>query len=882
MTARLVALVMVPVSATCILAGSVVLSHQSAAARAVEVDREVSDLTQLAALRDALHDQQSVQEFEVRVAQLGITPEVATKSLGVDVRARVVPARGQADEAISALGEASPISAAALESMYTEIDEGTVSPAAGETRLAGVIDVIGRAMTSRLDGLDAKAHDASLRSALESLRISSEFVDLATPQGIDLSLVMFPVPGATPQQEAATLARLGEESANYAAAVAQLRELGVARVVATLERVETDPQVQAFEGSLAEILLGDPLLLFDTPEGLATDDVATIVGTFRGYLALETLLQGLVPAAASAVRDEARDVVASERAGLVASAAGAAALAVISIGVALWLGRSISRPLSDLAAYAQAIRKGRLDAEPPHDSRGIRETRVAFGAFADVVANLQMLDAKANALAHCDFDDPVLVEPLPGRLGRSLEDWVEVLSASIIERDQLQTNLAYEATHDSLTGIHNRPAAISAIQSALQRARRSAAMTALLYIDLTEFKAVNDSHGHEVGDEVLRQVAHRLSAGVRDGDFVARLGGDEFIVLAEGLADAADAVDLARRILHMINEPVEVAGARIVIGAAIGIALTLDGPEDPLRLLDRADAAMYRAKQHGGSGIEIFDADLQQQMTQREDIETALTAALADPAGGGLRLEYQPVLEARSQRLVGAEALIRWDRSGHGRLPPDTFIPIAEATALIIDVDCWVLSEAARQLIAWSADPDLAEIPVAVNISGRHLLSRQLPDHIRAILDETGIDPHRLTIEITETVLLADLATAADALDTVRALGVKVAIDDFGTGYTSLAHLQRLPIDTIKIDRSFVSQLGLRRGASLVRMVTDLGHAIDINVLAEGVETSDEMSTLLAVGADQLQGFLLSRPLRPADFETWAHHRQVPRLAASR
>jgi len=282
---------------------------------------------------------------------------------------------------------------------------------------------------------------------------------------------------------------------------------------------------------------------------------------------------------------------------------------------------------------------------------------------------------------------------------------------------------------------------------------------------------------------------------------------------------------------------------------------------------------MYRAKHHAGSAIEIFDADLQRQMLEREDVEKALSLALADPDGGGLRLHYQPVLEATSGLLVGAEALIRWERAGHGLVLPDSFIPIAEATALIIDVDCWVLNEATRQLAAWSAASELARVPVAVNISGRHLLSRQLPGHIQDALDRSGVDPQRLTIEITETVLLTDLVIAATELDAVRALGVKVAIDDFGTGYTSLAHLQQLPIDTIKIGRSFISQLNVRRGSSLVRMVTDLGHAIDINIVAEGVETDEEMNALQAMGADHLQGYLLSRPLAPAALATWVHRR---------
>jgi EAL domain-containing protein (putative c-di-GMP-specific phosphodiesterase class I) len=240
-------------------------------------------------------------------------------------------------------------------------------------------------------------------------------------------------------------------------------------------------------------------------------------------------------------------------------------------------------------------------------------------------------------------------------------------------------------------------------------------------------------------------------------------------------------------------------------------------------------------------------------------------------------LHYQPVLDTNSGELVSLEALIRWERSGHGLQQPDSFIPIAEQTALIIDLDCWVLREATRQLAAWSALPNFCEVPVAVNISGRHLLSRQLPRHIREVLERTGIAPCRLTIEITETVLLGDLVSAGAELDAVRALGIKVAIDDFGTGYTSLAHLQQLPIDTLKIDRSFVSQIDVRRGNSLVRMVTDLGHAIDVKIIAEGVETDKELSALQAIGADFVQGHLLCRPLKPAALSAWVLSRTALR-----
>jgi diguanylate cyclase (GGDEF)-like protein len=636
--------------------------------------------------------------------------------------------------------------------------------------------------------------------------------------------------------------------------------------VASLDRVDADPDVRAFYQAVTSSLAGEPVNPPDAPL-----DIMKVTGALRGHLVLNELLDTVVLTATAAASDKAHHMAASERNSYLLWALGAAGLALASVAVALWLARTIAKPLKELAGYAHAVNEGQLDADPFEGrDHGPRETRLAFEVFTDLVANLRLLDAKANALAQCDLEDPVLRRPLPGRLGRSLESSVAVLSGSIVERDALQTHLAHLATHDSLTGIFNRPAAISAIEASMQRAARTGATTAVLFVDLNEFKAVNDSHGHEVGDEVLRHVANRLTTGLRGGDVVARLGGDEFVVVAEAVADEAEAIAIARRIVESIDQTIEVGTLRIHIGAAVGIALSLDGPEEPLRLLARADAAMYRAKLHECSGIEIFDAGLQRQMLEREDTESALTAALADPAGGGLRLQYQPILDTSTGALVGAEALVRWDRPGRGTVQPDSFVPIAEATTLIIDLDCWVLAEAARQLAAWSAVPEVAAVPVAVNISGRHLLSRQLPGHIRAVLDQSGVDPSLLTIEITETVLLSDLVTAADELDAVRALGVKVAVDDFGTGYTSLAHLQRLPIDIIKIDRTFITDLDQQRGSSLVRMVTDLGHAIDLTIIAEGVETGDELRTLQELGADHVQGFLLGVPIDPAALPTWA------------
>jgi EAL domain-containing protein (putative c-di-GMP-specific phosphodiesterase class I) len=313
----------------------------------------------------------------------------------------------------------------------------------------------------------------------------------------------------------------------------------------------------------------------------------------------------------------------------------------------------------------------------------------------------------------------------------------------------------------------------------------------------------------------------------------------------------------------------------VALGASVGIAFTWDGADDADQVLAWAELAVKRAKQRLRGSIEIYDESLQTQLREQAETEEALAAALPRDE---LFLEYQPVVDLATGRLTKVEALVRWQRADGTVRPPDTFIPVAERSDLIMAVDRWVMDRAARQLAEWSSDPELAEVRIAVNVSGRHLQSEQLHDHVIDLLERTGIDPRRLVIEITETVLVNDLAVAAAQLTSLRELGVRIALDDFGTGYTSIRHLRELPIDTIKIDRSFVSRLGLgrerQRDRTLLAMLTDLGHHLGLSLTAEGVETEEQYEILRQLGCDRAQGYLMSRPLGPADLVTWARERR--------
>jgi diguanylate cyclase (GGDEF)-like protein len=860
---RLIPLFLIPVTVVWIMTGSVVLSHRHMAEVAKGVDRGVVQLTDLVTLRDALQLQLTAASFEVRAAELGITTAVVSEFFGFDITGSAIPSRAPADRAITSLGSRSPVASGELHELYEGIDSGAVDPRRIVATLSHHLLVSDAAITRDLDQLSAKVDDRGLSVALDALRTTNGLVGVAARQGLLLSSVWFPTPGSTEEAEHAVLVEFAQDTRSYQAGTRALQGLGDTRVAAQLRRIEADVDVVAFDAAVGRTLRGI---------GYVSDGETVppeVIATFRGYFNRGSALTQLLAAAAGVVRSEAEAVAGEESKTFNTWASLSAAICVGSLALGWATGRSISRPLRDLAVYAQAVNAGDLDARPSRRaSTGPRETRVACRLFADLAVNLRLLDAKAIALAGCDFEAPVLGTPFPGRLGRSFESSVAVLSGSIVERDELQSHLAHQSSHDSLTGIRNRTSAMVGLQLALDRRGRSGTTMAVLFLDLNEFKSVNDRYGHAVGDAVLQNVAARLGSGLRATDFVARLGGDEFVIVAEDVRDVEGALALARRTVEAVGEPMYVERQAITIRVAVGIALADQRALDPMQLLSQADAAMYRAKRHERSGIEVYDAALEDEIVQRLEVETALAEELAKPDAGGLCLHYQPVLEVGTGALAGAEALIRWDR-GDGFVAPDRFIPVAEASSLIIDVDRWVLAEAARQLVAWSSDAGLAGVPIAVNISGRHLLSGLLATHVREVIEDSGIDPSLLAIEITETVLLTDLVAAGEQLDAVHALGVKVAIDDFGTGYTSPGQLQFLPMDAIKIDRSFVSRVQDHRGNSVVRMIIDLAHAIDIGTVAEGVETSEELAALTALGADYVQGFLFSRALPPDQLSTW-------------
>ncbi len=440
--------------------------------------------------------------------------------------------------------------------------------------------------------------------------------------------------------------------------------------------------------------------------------------------------------------------------------------------------------------------------------------------------------------------------------------------------------LRHQSLHDALTGLPNRVLALDRAEQMLARARRRQIPVAALYIDIDGFKHVNDTFGHAAGDELLRIVATRLEGVVREGDTAARLSGDEFVVLVEGSALDAGPELVAERLLEVLRQPYEMdgqTGRQLTLTASIGIAL--GERANAAELLRDADVALYEAKAAGKGCCMLFKSSMQTAAHDRLTLEMDLAEALGHRQ---LFLRYQPTFDLQSETVIGVEALIRWRHPTRGVIQPIEFIPIAEESGLIVPIGRWVLDEACRQAAIWYRHGH--RIGMSVNVSGRQLDDDELIEDVRRALQESGLDPATLTLEITETTLMRDAEATATRLGMLKELGVRIAIDDFGTGYSSLAYLRQFPVDALKIDRSFISGIaGSKGSAALIHTLVQLGKTLDIETLAEGIEERSQLETLQREHCDHGQGFLFSRPLDVDAVEKFlnADRSTTPSLARS-
>ena len=429
----------------------------------------------------------------------------------------------------------------------------------------------------------------------------------------------------------------------------------------------------------------------------------------------------------------------------------------------------------------------------------------------------------------------------------------------ITEQRQAELKIEYMAHHDALTGLGNRVLLNQRLEGALDRAA-APELLAVHHLDLDQFKAVNDTFGHAAGDKLLKTVAERLRALIRDSDTIARTGGDEFVIVQVPISDPAEARLLAQRIIAAMSEPFELDGHRAVIGTSVGIATGPGEGLTPDKILRNADLALYRAKDHGRGTFRFFEPAMDLQMQTRRVMEQDLRRAL--PAGE-FELYYQPVVDLGTNEVSGFEALIRWNHPKHGLVAPAAFIPLAEEIGFIIPMGEWVIRQACATAARW---PE--ELRVAINISAAQFRNSGLLQVIVGALSASGLSPTRLEIEITETVLLQNRETTLAVLHQLRALGIRIAMDDFGTGYSSLTYLQSFPFDKIKIDRSFVKDIGHNTGSlNIVRAVAALASGFGMSATAEGVETHGQLAQIVAAGCTEMQGYLFSQPLPAGEIE---------------
>lgn len=531
-----------------------------------------------------------------------------------------------------------------------------------------------------------------------------------------------------------------------------------------------------------------------------------------------------------------------------------------------------------------------FDGEPIMLEDAVNDPRYSGGLFGHNARSILTVAVKTS-----DGTITGVIQCLNKVTGRFEEADLEILTAFCdlaglaiertifaLEQKRLSAQLIFQAKHDALTGLPNRLMLEESLEKALEDAKRKRHQVAVLFIDLDRFKMINDSLGHTVGDALLQQVACRLQGGVRFTDMVARQGGDEFVIVLSVVKNLQSVNRIAESLLKALQEPFIVSGQELYISASIGISLYPSHGETVTEILRHADNAMYKVKDQGKNNFRFFVKDMDESEQRRLWLMTELHKALEL---GELLLYYQPQVDIEQASLVGLEALIRWNHRELGLVSPGEFIPLAEETGLIIPIGAWVIEEACRQAMDWQ-NRGLPPARVSVNVSALQFGRDDFIETVLRALDKSGLEPQWLELELTEGLLLGDTHSIAAKLNQLKEIGVYLAIDDFGTGYSSLRYLQQLPIDTLKIDQSFVRTLGTvhesPKTRALLKTIAMLGHNLDMRVIAEGVETSEQLDYLEEIGCQEIQGYLISRPLRVQELEgfirqgSWAARLKKP------
>lgn len=859
-----------------VLAGVVAQERLAEASTATRLERDLLAVVSLDQLREALTTEGSAGTLTVFAKQFGMPFAMISGQLGWKL-ASLAEAEAATDQALAAVPRIDSFHAsleqvrAELPSLRASFDSAAAEPSRGFVSMASTEAAFERLLTQISDAEQSLAKlvgsgadgttSAHLLASTQSFDATCEVIAGQVHRaGIFYRVVLTGSPSRADSDQ------LAWESKRYEVLNARLDARLDQQAAQAWHRVTSDEQFKIFDRAIAKGPAAVPGMAAIT-SGAQVDPsaVATILPVFRAvtYVVsqLSAFLQHAARDAAVLARSEATD--AQHRAVVALAAAGLVIAATI---VALFvIGGILSGRLNHLAQGAKRLSAGYLE---PVVVQGPRELAATSEALNAAVDSLRHVQAKAILLASGDLESPELEQPAPGPLGAAVNASVSRIVTAVRDREELQRQLAHQASHDVLTGLPNRAELDRTLGAALARAQRSATAVSVLFVDLDGFKACNDRYGHAAGDHVLRQTAQRLREAVRPGDVVGRLGGDEFIVVVEGAPPGSDTLLIGERIIAMVSQPIDYEGQRITIGASVGLSGCDRGQATADQIVSEADAAVYHAKASGRGCVIVHDQNLRTALRAQQDLETAIQHGLDHHE---FVLHYQPVIDLGDMHVCGLEALVRWQKPGVGLVMPGEFIPAIESGDLILDVDRWVLQEATAQLVRWSHDAAMKGIDVWVNISGRHLSNGCVIQDVRTALENSGLAARRLGIEITETVPI-DNPQAVEHLRQLSALGVRLALDDFGTGHTSISQLLNLPIDVLKLDRSLISGSTLptpQGPRPISQLVIEMAHSLGLTVVAEGIEDPEQMAALLGSRCDRGQGYLISRPVDPGQIPAW-------------
>ncbi|MCB0954573.1 MAG: EAL domain-containing protein [Ilumatobacter sp.] len=867
---------------------------QFAAVRELQQQRRIADgahiaATEMAVLQEAgnvipsMYAEYTATLGIARAEELGIDRGIVADAIGVDFLSIVDAARDDMDAHLDELTQAvgdmvlpnGDTVASALGSARASIaearaafDRGAQTTAGVTTAfesVAGLLDDIRRHATAAIRPGQVTTTLARLGAGTDQMLIALDHATAELRYVADAGMTGGPdAPVTEMMMEAgaldASLAQLADFlDADQQAALGDLLHSTSLTSVASLrsEFVDAVLSIKGGGGTL-ETDGAQVQVIVDTM--LASFDRLTDLQAFAGLLLQHNAEQ------AQQISDDAHDRYVMALVAMI----GVAILSLLLLALVI---RSILRPLSRLAERADEVIQGDLHV-PPLQPTGPTDLRVLTRTFNDMVTTLRDYDRQVARLATGATE---VDTALPGALGDTVRRSVTHLAEVTRRLHESEAAAVQQARTDALTGLANRTLALEQLADMAVRARMTSRRGAVIFLDLDGFKSINDSEGHAEGDHILTQIGERLRDTFPE-HLVARIGGDEFVVLVQGAENLDDITMLAREMIALVGRPTTgVAGRTYSLSASAGVAM-VDGSREPLTSIAQADSAVYRAKERGRGQVQVYDDSLAHAIEDRADMALTMRQALSDDQ---FFLVLQPIVDAVTLEPVGAEALLRWRRPGLGETLPHDFIPIAERTGAILDLERWVLEQAVGLLREWRIDPATARLQLTVNISGRHIVDGGLSDLLEVLCRRARIDPTLLHLEITETHLVADIARASAVVDDLREQGVKVAIDDFGTGYSSMSYLHRLTVDTMKIDRVFIA--GMTRNMldrSIVELLLRLGDSLGMRVVAEGVDSEEKLEMLREMGCHLVQGFHIARPMPVDDATEWLRVRSHPRAPA--